>query len=139
MVLAVFLLVSSLSLGFFVSQRGAEGKASQLLGASAQLPRIDKTRQENPTPMLGVPPATSAIEGASVFEDANDLQPPQRQAQGTPKKTKQGQGQKHKPKPKHHKKDITSSTPKCGPVPTMVAIVCKPNSNGVESDNPVIG
>jgi len=101
-ILLVFLLVSSLSLGVFASQWGAQVKASQLLGASAQLQLIDKTQQENPTPMLGVPPTTS------VSEDANDSQLLQGHTQGGPKETKQDHGHKHKHKPS--KEDTTTNS-----------------------------
>jgi len=100
-VLLVFLLVSSLSLGFFVSQRGAQVKASQFLGASTQLQLTDKTQQENPTPTLGVPPTTS------VFEGANDSQPLPVHVQGG-HKTKQDYGHKHKHKPS--KEDTTTNS-----------------------------
>jgi hypothetical protein len=102
MVLLVFLLVSSLWLGFFVSQSGAQGKSSQFLGASTQLQLIDKTQQENPTPKLGVPPADPG------FEDTQISQPLPVHAHPGPKKTKQDHEHKHKHK--HSQEDTTTNS-----------------------------
>ncbi len=130
-VLCVFMVVSSLSLGFFVSQREGQDKASGILGASVQLPLLEKTQQRNPTPTLGEPPTTS------VIEDANNAQSLPVHVQGPPRKTPQNQRPNHKPK--HHKGDATSPTLKCGSVPIGIDLECGPNSNGVESGAPVLG
>jgi hypothetical protein len=118
--LLVFLLMSSLSLGVVVSQSGAQVKATQLLGASAQLPLASKTPQENPAPMLGLPTSTPEISPtAPVLENINSSQPPT-----APKKTKQGNGHKHKHKSKSDNGNTTGPTPKCGSVPPAVEMIC---------------
>jgi serine/threonine protein kinase len=138
--LLVFLLMSSLALGIVVSQSGAQVKASQLLGASAQSPLATKPQRQNPAPVLGLPtPTLGNSPTVPVLENINSSQPPQGHVQTGHKNTKQDKGHKHKHKAKSSQEDPTTSSGKCGSVPTAIEVACSKNASGVELDNPVTG